>query len=182
MNFPLCSLCSLTRSLPLVSPFGPTCGCSISKAPLFRLWSICLQTRHHQKTIALRNESPIECRSGRTRDSAQHGKYRPVVHGGRGALAFGRAVGIFAGGKSVAAGRDGLLGRVRCARVGELGSGEGGGGRGGQDVVFYDQGVDWILGCGIQGGGLAGFREGIAGVAGVLVAGACDILREDSHA
>jgi hypothetical protein len=25
--------CSLTRSLPLISPFGPTFGCSSSKAP-----------------------------------------------------------------------------------------------------------------------------------------------------
>ena len=32
------SPCSLTRSLPLGSPFGPTFGCSISKAPPFRLW------------------------------------------------------------------------------------------------------------------------------------------------
>ena len=29
---------SLTRSLPLGSPFGPTFGCSISKTPPFRLW------------------------------------------------------------------------------------------------------------------------------------------------
>ena len=38
LNFPLCSPCSLTRSLPLGSPFGPTFGCSISKTPPFRLW------------------------------------------------------------------------------------------------------------------------------------------------
>ena len=37
-TFPLCPPCSLTRSLPLISPFGPTFGCSISKAPPFRLW------------------------------------------------------------------------------------------------------------------------------------------------
>jgi len=41
------SVCSLTRSLPLGSPFGPTFGCSISKAPPFRLcalWSIPLDS------------------------------------------------------------------------------------------------------------------------------------------
>ena len=36
--------CSLTRSLPLISPFGPTFGCSISKAPPFRLWLIMLDS------------------------------------------------------------------------------------------------------------------------------------------
>jgi hypothetical protein len=43
-RFPLAAkphyLCPLIRSFPLGSPFGPTFGCSISKAPPFRLWSI----------------------------------------------------------------------------------------------------------------------------------------------
>ena len=43
---PLCPLCPLTRSLPLFSPFGPTFGCSFSKAPPFRLWSIPLDSCH----------------------------------------------------------------------------------------------------------------------------------------
>jgi hypothetical protein len=43
-HFTLCSPCPLTRSLPLGSPFGPTFGCSISKAPPFRLWLIPLHS------------------------------------------------------------------------------------------------------------------------------------------
>jgi hypothetical protein len=33
----------LIRPFPLGSPFGPTFGCSISKAPPFRLWLIPLE-------------------------------------------------------------------------------------------------------------------------------------------
>jgi hypothetical protein len=57
--FPPCSLCPLTRSLPLSSPSGPTFGCSISKAPPFRLWSIPYRPRPPEFTSRCRSAASL---------------------------------------------------------------------------------------------------------------------------
>ena len=74
------SLCPLTRSLPLGSPFGPTFGCSISKAPPFRLWLILLNSGVDETAANKRQRAPIDAARELAREMCFQ-KCAGVVHG-----------------------------------------------------------------------------------------------------